>query len=168
MKLSDGLNTINMCVVNEVEYELVYLIDLDGSFRPNPSIAPSVSTLVASDNGMGLTFVDRSKCIDNTIGCYSYCRDTCFRSMRYYVEGPGQETYKVKVCSRTNRSKCSSFKGGRRGNIGPHEFTAHLPDGQSYDATFVDSQGIPVTPTTVTEVVEKTFCTSSVFEVKLA
>jgi hypothetical protein len=156
-----------MCVVTLPEYDMLYLIDIDGSFRPDQSLAPTVSSLVASDNHMHLTFLDGTKCVDNLVGCYSYCRDTCFRSMRYYVEGPGQSSYKLKVCSRNSPSKCSLFKGGRRGNSGPHEFTAHLPDGQSYDAVFIDSQGNEITPSTITEVVEKTFCTGSTFDVKL-
>ena len=167
IKLADGLNSINMCVVTAREYEMLYLIDLDGSFRPDPSTAPTVSSLVASDNRMHLTFLDGSKCVDNLTGCYSYCRDTCFRSMRYYVEGPGQSSYKLKVCSRNSRTKCSLFKGGRRDTSGPHEFTAHLPDGQNYDAFFVNAQGIEISPSTVTEVVEKTFCTGSTFDVRL-
>ena len=156
-----------MCVVNDVEYDLVYIIDLDGSFRPKQSVAPAVSTLVASDNQMHLTFLDPSNCVDNTVGCYSYCQDTCFRSMRYYVEGPGQENYKLKVCSRSDHSRCSIFKGGRRGDEGPHEFTAHLPAGQLYDAVFLDGDGNEISPSSVSEVVEKTFCTNGIFEVLL-
>ena len=172
MKLADGLNSINMCVVNDsetapIEYDLVYLIDLDGSFRPNQAIAPTVSTLVASDNKMHLTFLDPSKCVDNTVGCYGYCHNTCFRSMRYYVDGPGQESYKLKVCSRSDHSRCSLFKGGRRGDAGSHEFTAHLPAGQLYDAVFIDRLGKEIMPVQVEEVVEKHFCTSGAFEVKL-
>jgi hypothetical protein len=167
MNLADGLDTINMCVINDPEYDLLYIIDLDGTFRPNPAIAPTVSSLVASDNQMHLTFLNPSKCVVNTVGCYSYCHDTCFRSMRYYVEGSGQESYKLKVCSRTDHSRCSLFKGGRRGDVGPHEFTAHLPSGQLYDAIFLDGDGNEITPSTVSEVVEKTFCTSGMFEVLL-
>jgi hypothetical protein len=168
IQLADGLNSVNMCVVNNAEYDLVYLIDLDGSFRPDLSMARSVSTLVASDNRMHMTFViDRTKCSDNTIGCYTYCQDTCFRSMRYFVEGTGQANYKLKVCSRGNHSKCSLFKGGRRGDSGPHEFVAHLPNGQNYDAVFLNGQGQEITPSSVSEVVEKTFCDDSVFDVKL-
>ena len=167
IKLADGLNTINMCAVTLPEYDMLYLIDLDGSFRPDPSIVPTVSSLVASDNNMHLTFLESSKCVDNVAGCYSYCRDTCFRSMRYYVEGVGKASYKLKVCSRSNRSKCSLFKGGRRETSGPYEFTAHLPDGQNYDASFIDAQGNEITPSSVTEVEEKTFCTSSTFNVRL-
>ena len=167
MKLADGLNSINMCVVNDAEYDLLYVIDLDGTFRPNPAIAPSVSSLVASDNQMHLAFLDSSRCAVNTVGCYSYCHDTCFRSMRYYVEGPGQESYKLKVCSRSDHSRCSLFKGGRRGDEGPHEFTAHLPSGQLYDAVFLDVGGNEIAPSTVDEVVEKTFCTNGMFEVLL-
>jgi hypothetical protein len=167
IKLADGLNSINMCVVNDQLYDLVYIIDLDGSFRPSQAVAPTVSSLVASDNRMHLTFLDSTKCVDNTVGCYSYCHGTCFRSMRYYVEGPGQESYKLKVCSRSDHSRCSLFKGGRRGDVGPHEFTAHLPSGQLYDAVFLDGAGKEITPSTVSEVVEKTFCKSDTFEVLL-
>ena len=167
MKIADGANSINMCVVNTVEYDLLYLIDLDGTLRPNTAVAPTVSTLVASDNQMHLKFVDPVKCVANTVGCYSYCHDTCFRSMRYYVEGPGQADYKLKVCSRSDHSRCSLFKGGRRGDVGSHEFTAHLPAGQLYDAVFLDGLGVEIVPLKVKEVVEKTFCTSGMFEVKL-
>lgn len=167
IKLADGINTINMCVINTVEYELLYIIDLDGSFRPNQAIAPTVSTAVASDNQMHLAFVDPSKCVANTAGCYSYCHDTCFRSMRYEVEGPGQELYKLKVCSRSNHSRCTLFKGGRRGTTGPHQFTAHLPAGQLYDAVFLDGNGKEITPTRVQESVELTFCAAGVFDVNL-
>ena len=169
IKLADGLNSINMCVVNDQQYDLVYIIDLDGSFRPDKAVAPKVSSLVASDNRMHLTFLDSSKCVDNTVGCYSYCHDTCFRSMRYYVEGSGQESYQLKVCRRSDHSQCSLFKGGRRDNtVGPHEFTAHLPSGQLYDAVFLDGDDNEITPSKVTEVVEKTFCnTNDIFEVML-
>jgi hypothetical protein len=166
-KLADGLGSINMCAVKMLEYDLLYLIDLDGSFRPSSSIKPSVSTLIASDNRTHITFLDESTCTDNPVGCYSYCQNTCFRSMRYYVTSPGQEAYKLKVCSRTNKSRCALFKGGRRGNVGPHEFTAHIPTGQLYDAVFLDAIGKVIIPLAVEEVVEKTFCTSGVFEVKL-
>lgn len=167
IKIADGLDSINMCVVSAPEYDMLYLIDLDGSFRPDPSVAPTVSSLVASDNKAHLTFLDGSKCVDNVKGCYSYCRDTCFRSMRYYVEGSGKAGYKLKVCSRSSRSKCTLFKGGRRETSGPYEFTAHLPDGQNYDAFFVNEQGNEITPSSITEVEEKTFCTGKVFDVRL-
>jgi hypothetical protein len=71
------------------------------------------------------------------------------------------------VCSRSDHSLCTLFKGGRRGNVGAIEYTAHLPAGNYYDAVFLDALGREVTPTTVTEVVELTFCNEEVFEVTL-
>jgi len=167
MQLADGLNSINMCVVNQAEFDFLYLIDLDGSFRPNRASTAAISTLVASDNKEHLKFLDASKCSDNTAGCYSYCHNTCFRSMRYYVEGADQANYKLKVCSRNDHSRCTLFKGGRRGTTGPHEFTAHLPSGSLYDAVFLDRTGKEIIPTKVTEVVELTFCPAGTFEVTL-
>jgi hypothetical protein len=167
IKLTDGANSIDMCVVNDTFHDFVYLIDLDGSFRPNPFVIPALSTLVASDNKKHMTFANASKCTDNPVGCYSYCQDTCFRSMRYVVEDPEQGNFTVKVCSTVNQTLCSSFKGGRRGDVGPHEFTIHLPVGQSYETVFVNSLGIEVTPSKVTESVEKTFCPEGPFSVTL-
>jgi hypothetical protein len=167
IQLADGADTINMCIIKETDFDFLYLIDLDGSFRPNPSVAPALSTLVASDNNEHLRFVDGRKCTENTPGCYSYCRDTCFRSMRYYVEGKGQAHYKLKVCKRNDHSICTLFKGGRRGNTGPHEFTAHLPSGNYYDAVFLDRLGQEITPKTAIESIEKTFCPDGRFEVTL-
>jgi hypothetical protein len=167
MQLADGLASINMCVINLPEFNFLYMIDLDGSFRPNKAATPTISTLVASDNREHLKFLDPTKCTDNTEGCYSYCQNTCFRSMHYYVEGPGQASYKLKVCSRTDHSRCTLFKGGRRDTTGPHEFTAHLPSGGRYDAVFLDAAGAEITPLTVTEVVELTVCPAGIFEVTL-
>lgn len=87
--------------------------------------------------------------------------------MKYYVQGTDQANYKLKVCSRTDHSLCTLFKGGRRGTTGPHEFTAHLPSGGRYDAVFLDRAGNEITPTSVTEVVELTFCPAGIFEVTL-
>jgi hypothetical protein len=165
--LADGVNTIDICVINDEFHDFVYLIDLDGSFRPDLLVPPTLSTLVASDSKKHMTFVDVSKCTDNTVGCYSYCHDTCFRSMRYLVEDTEQANFTVEVCSRINPSLCSTFKGGRRGNVGPHEFTFHLPIGQEYDAIFINRLGMEVTPSKVTQSIEKTFCPQGEFSVTL-
>jgi hypothetical protein len=87
--------------------------------------------------------------------------------MRYYVEGADQANLKLKVCSRNDHSLCTLFQGGRRGDVGAHEFTAHLPAGNYYDAVFLDALGREITPTKVTEVVELTPCTEGVFAVTL-
>jgi hypothetical protein len=156
-----------MCVINEDEYDYLYFIDLDGSFRPNTSITASVSTLIASDNKAHTRFLDGVTCIDNAAGCYSYCPNVCFRSVRYVVTGPGQASYKLKVCRADDSSRCSLFKGGRRGTSGPHEFTAHLPPGK-YTAVFLDSTGQVITPTTVVGSLEHTYCPVSQLEVTMA
>jgi hypothetical protein len=163
---ADGPDTINMCVINEVEYDFLYFIDLDGSFRPNTSISPSISTLVASDNKEHTRFLDGVTCVDNAAGCYSYCPNVCFRSVRYVVTGPGQASYKLKVCRANDSSRCSLFKGGRRETSGPHEFTAHLPPG-TYTAVFLNAQGQVITPTTVVGSLEHTYCPVSQLEVTM-
>jgi hypothetical protein len=167
MKLADGVNSISMCIIKDALFDLLYLIDLDGSFRPNPSMARSISTVVASDNKMHTTFLDPNKCTDNAIGCYSYCENTCFRSMRYDVQGIDQANYKLKVCLRGDYTKCTLFKGGRRGTSGPHSYIAHLPSGQLYDAVFLNALGLEIAPPSVTKIVEMTLCPANTFDVTL-
>jgi hypothetical protein len=82
-----------------------------------------------------------TKCTYVDSGCYNYCQDTCFRSVRYSYEGPGQANLMLKVCKIGESSQCSSFPGGRRGRVGAHEYIAHLPVGFSYNAILLDSAG---------------------------
>jgi hypothetical protein len=168
MTLQDGADRIDMCLVNDIEFKMLYIVDLDGTLRPSAVTTPAPSTLVASDNGELLKFVDTSKCTNVTAGCYQYCSGSCFRSVRYSVAGTGQESYQLKVCLRNDYSRCSLFPGGRRETSGPHTFIAHLPVGNVYDAVFLDGLGQEVIPTTVTSEYEESLCAvEAVFDVAL-
>jgi hypothetical protein len=168
MNVRDGVESIDMCIVNRDDFKMVYIIDLDGTLRPKNVSTQGPSTLVASDNRELLAFANITKCTDVIKGCYQYCAETCFRSMRYSVTGNGQESYQLKVCRRDDRSKCALFGGGRRGTVGPHTYIAHLPAGFQYDAVFLDGSGQQITATTVLGEFEPTFCpTGAVFDVTL-
>jgi hypothetical protein len=166
VKNIDGPESINFCVVNQ-DITMMYFIDLDGSLRPSTVTTQGPSTLLANNNRQLINFVDRSKCTDVTIGCYSYCANTCFRSMRYEPIIVGKTNPMLKVCRRDNRSICSLFPGGQRGDE-PIAFLAHLPVGNMYDAVFVDGQGIEFAATSVLEEVEPSLCPiGGIFDVKL-
>jgi hypothetical protein len=168
MKISDGSNSINFCIINEDEFSMLYLIDLDGSMKPSTSVKTTgPSTLVGSDDGRLLKFVDSSKCTAVEIGCYSYCADTCFRSMRYEVAIPNDQNYILKVCLRNDKTQCTTFDKGRRGDVGNWTITAHLPVGKAYDAVFLNAKGIETNPS-FTQFVEESFCTAgSIFNVTI-
>jgi hypothetical protein len=162
-------NTINMCIVQEEMFDMVYINNIDGSMRPSTVTTASPSSLLASDNQVLSTFLNRSKCTDVPSGCYQYCTDTCYRSMRYSIAGTNPETYQLKVCQRDNHSKCVLYGGGRRQEVETLTvFTAHLPIGLAYDAVFLNANGLEITPSSVTSQYEPTFCSMDArFEVTL-
>ena len=164
--MQDGPDSVDFCVVNEDAHRMVYTIDLDGSLNPTTLINTArESTIVGSDDGRIFTFVDTSKCTKVEAGCYTYCFDTCFRSMRFDLDVPDTEEYSLKVCVRGDRSKCTTFDGGRRENAHSYTLVAHLPVGNAYDAIFVSSDGSQATPP-FQQSVEQFFCSNDrLFEV---
>jgi hypothetical protein len=158
-----------LCLVQEDVFDTIYLIDLDGSLSPSTLLADreSPASLLASDNDTLLTFVDKSKCTYIPTGCYNYCQNTCFRSVRYSFEGPGQENLSLKICKRDEPTLCSTFRGGRRGDEGPHDYIAHLPVGNVYDGSFLYSSGEVVTSGKLIESYEPSLCPGEVFNVTL-
>jgi hypothetical protein len=163
----DGPENINFCVVNEASVTMMFLIDLDGSLKPSTISTSGPSTLLASDGGQLSAFVNPGKCVNIAVGCYTYCADVCFRSMRYEVNAINAVNPTLKVCRRDNRSICTNFPGGRRGTE-PLTFMAHVPVGFLYDAVFVDGNGVELTVPNVSQEVEPSLCPSGgVFGVTL-
>ena len=138
---------------------MMYFLDLDGSLRPSEVSTPGPATLLASASGQLTTFVNPSKCTNVALGCYSYCADGCFRSMRYEVNIVNKVNPMLKVCRRDNRSICTQFQGGQRGDE-TLAFIAHLPVGSLYDAVFVDGNGVEFAVSNANEIVEPSLCPS--------
>ena len=158
IRIHDGPASIDFCIVNEDEYTMVYTIDLDGSMKPTIALQnTNASTLVGSDDGRLLAFVDLSKCTKVEAGCYSYCSDTCFRSMRFELDVPFTEKYSLKVCLRDDHSNCTMFEGGRRATVNSYTLIAHLPVGNTYDAIFVSTNGNKMSPS-FQQSMEESFC----------
>jgi hypothetical protein len=147
--------------VESSEFKMIYVSDADGSLSPSTMLSQGPATLLASDNDQLLTFVDTTNCTYVEAGCYHYCQNTCFRSVRYSYEGVGQENVTLKVCKRDDPTSCTTFPGGRRGDRGAHAYIAHLPVGNTYISTLMDSSGAEITSGTLNESYEPSSCSAA-------
>lgn len=130
-----------------------FFTDVDGSFGPFPE-QKRPSTMLSNTPNM-LHFVDPTKCTEYPENCYSYCHDTCFRTVRYAVDPGITEEYRLQICRRDETEDCTEFIGHERQKdfaahdgdwAGRHRFfSAHLPKGKYY-AIFVDGDKNPVWP----------------------
>lgn len=172
LRIGDGAG-INFCKLEVGDKDQIidtaYIIDRDGSLSPGVKSSTTTSTLLSNGASM-MTFVDPEQCTTLEKGCYSYCENTCFRSVRYEVKPDTMEDYTLKVCDRNDSSKCSLFSDGTRG--GPNDvrtFIAHLPVGGLYDAVFLDRAGREVAPAEGEFAFDEDFCPpSSRFGVAIA
>ena len=147
MKIHGNNKQIDFCTIEEAGIDTAYLVDLTGNLSPATFPTAATGTLLSNGENM-LKFVDPPKCTTMQEGCYTYCRDTCFRSVRFTTEqnmmGGG---HRLKVCDRDNPSQCSVFLGATRGGErDSRSFIAHLPVGKKYDAVFLDPSGGEVAP----------------------
>jgi hypothetical protein len=160
-----------MCLINGNTFDMMYINDLTANFRPSTvtAVSSGSATLLASDNNELLKFLDQRKCVSVPTGCYSYCRDTCFRTLRVSVTGANAPNYKLKVCVRNSSPEnCILYRGGARaGNT--YTIMAHVPVGLLYNAVVIDgTTGKTIVPTTQEAYYEENFCgTTSRFDVAL-
>lgn len=157
-----GVVPVDLCRADNRRIHDIYLLDLDGSFGPSGIPATSVATLVSNQELM-LHFVDRQKCIANDVGCFQYCKDTCFRSLRYEVD-PSYPIQLLHVCKSDDPLNCVMVSGYHRTDgvdwLGrSRAFTAHLPVG-NYNASFVDGSGNVMWPPFIFDYVPDNFCSS--------
>lgn len=168
--LKDGADSMSFCAADDAGIDTVYLIDLDGGLRPS-SVSTSGRATLVSNGPQIQKFVDLSKCTAVTAGCYSYCRDTCFRSVRYEVAASGSEKYMLKVCKNGDSSNCALFAGSRRSNSPnssePRTFIAHVPVGMTYNAVFLDNTGQAIQVPSVLAQYENSLCAGGEFAVYL-
>jgi len=171
INLQDGAESINFCTAADDGIDTIYLIDQDGSLRPASVPTTGPATLVS--NGPQIKkFVESGKCTEVTAGCYSYCHDTCFRSVRYEVEVPGTANYMLKVCRSGDSAECALFAGSLRDNPNRNAndrrtFIAHLPVGSTYNAVFLNNSGNEIELSSAVAEYEESFCPGGEFEVSL-
>lgn len=166
MLVEDGASFVDFCFAEAGGVNSVYLMDLDGSLAPS-SISTSGPCALISNNPKMTSFVDAAACTMMEEGCYQYCRETCFNSIRYTVDTTNSKDFELKVCQRANPSSCIKMQWSKRENPAdpfgddPRTFLVHLPSG-NYDAAFVDGLGNVVWPTFVERYDELALCSASV------
>lgn len=147
IRFEDGVESILFCFAERAGISTVHYVDLDGSLSPPGAVLPVGASTIMSNSPEMKRFVDPSKCSTNENGCFTYCRDTCFRSVRYETLGTEMDGYALKACLTNDSSNCSIFRGAQRNPGDPRTFIAHLPVGNSYNLVFLDSSGRGVMPT---------------------
>ena len=168
MNVEDGASFIDFCTAQDSGIlDCIYLMDLDGSLAPE-SISTSGPGALVSNGPKMLTFVDPDRCTEIVQGCYQYCRETCFQSIRYEVDPTGTENYKLKVCARGGPATAciemtwsKRFNGNKPYGDEPRTFLVHLPSG-NYDAVFLDESGSEAWPSYVSRHDEREVCIASV------
>lgn len=70
----------------------IYISDI-GSF----STSFDDSTLISNREGM-LQFVDKTKCLPDSMHCHQLCKATCFRSFRFDVDSTTPPDTTLQVC----------------------------------------------------------------------
>jgi hypothetical protein len=164
MNILDGPDSINMCIVNQDVFKMVYIIDLDGTLRPSNNTTTTTpggpATLIANDDmQLERLVTPHTKCTRVSAGCYKHCINTCFRSVRFEAVIPSNLVQPmIKVCRRGNRNLCSLFPGGRRAVTEPLTFTVHLPVGNLYDGVFVHGNGTEFVVPSLLQELEPSLC----------
>jgi hypothetical protein len=163
----DAATEINFCraVQSSEPIRNIYLVDLDGSLRPNGASTGTPATLVSLSTST-TAFVNLQQCTSIQSGCFAYCASTCFRSIRMDVDPTISEALVLRVCAQNSPTICADFTGGRRRNGNdphlnyPRSFFAHLPPGR-YVAAFFDQGGRETWPLFVAQFMEEDLCNSS-------
>jgi len=162
IKIRDN-SQIDFCTIAEAGIDTAYLIDLDGSLSPPSVRTTQIGTLLSNGDNM-LKFTQRGKCTSVLEGCYTYCSNTCFRSVRFITaqnSGMGGST-KLKVCEKGNSKECVFFMNATRGGErDARTFVAHLPAGKKYDAVFLNPSGQEMAPAEGDFKFDESFCSSS-------
>ena len=159
-------DSISFCDLAGTDIETVYLVDKSGDIAPSGLNPRSASSLLSTGENI-LHFVDHSNCNVIEKGCYTYCQNTCFQSIRYEIEGFATDNYELKVCDANDPDDCAFFFGSRRengnrnGNRDPRTFIAHVPSGRHYKATFLTNTGRTYTPTDLRIFYEESRCPDS-------
>jgi hypothetical protein len=159
----DNPDSIDFCSGASTNADDVYVSDVHGTLfgERGPSTLLRNSAIL-------LHFVDESKCSDNNEKCYSYCEETCFRTVFYHVSQSQRNVYALKVCDRNSTSNCVEVSGTVSRPAWPTRFAVHVPNGRQYNAFFVDDNEKTVYPDGVQITFKDKLCPSAPDEVDIS
>lgn len=141
----------NFCRAVAVGIMDSYINDKDNGFGEALGISSGVSTIMTyTDSYKKMqAFVEPTLCHDHVENCFSYCENTCLRTVTVRVDPALAETTKLKVCMKNDlQNRCESYDSWYNNNDWADRFRIFnpaLPAG-SYTAEFIDVNGDAVWP----------------------
>ncbi len=139
----DLANIANFCKAAAKNIPDSYITDHDSAFGASLGISGGISTIMTyTDTQTKMqAFVEATSCHDFAEQCFSYCEDTCLRTMTVRVDPSVSPDYKLKICK---GSTCETYNNwlynsGSSANWADafRTFSPALPSG-SYTAEFLD------------------------------
>ena len=139
----DLANIANFCKAAVKNIPDSYINDHGSAFGASLGISGGISTIMTyTDTQTKMqAFVEPTSCQDFTEQCFSYCEDTCLRTMTVRVDPSVSPDYKLKICK---DSTCETYNNWMYNSGSSHNwadafrtFSPALPRG-SYTAQFLD------------------------------
>jgi len=128
----------NFCRAVNVGITDSYIIDKNSAFGGTTGTS-TIMSYTTTHNKLQ-AFVEPTLCHDHPENCFSYCENTCLRTVTFRVDPGVSEGYKLKVCKKNDsQNRCETFQ-----NRYNHDsvdrfriFSPALPAG-TYTAEFLD------------------------------
>jgi len=132
----------NFCRAVNVGIADSYIIDKNSAFGEAFGSLDGPSTIMTytNTNTKMQTFVEPTLCHDYPENCFSYCENTCLRTVTYRVDPAMSEKHKLKICKKNDlQNRCEIFNSWYNPDTKDRFriFSPALPTG-SYSAEFLD------------------------------
>jgi len=101
----------NFCRAVNVGIADSYIIDKDSAFRDSlGSTGPSTIMTHTNTHTKLQSFIDPTMCQDYPENCYSYCENTCLRTVTFRVDPSISDEHKLKICKKDDPlNRCEIF-----------------------------------------------------------
>jgi len=131
----------NFCRAVNVGIKDSYIIDKSSAFgnAVDSIVGPSTIMTYTKTHTKMQTFIEPTLCNDNPENCYSYCENTCLRTVSFRMDpAPITEKYRLKICKKKDQlNRCDIFNSRYDNDSRLRIFSPALPAG-SYNAEFLD------------------------------
>ena len=137
-----------------------YIVDQNSAFGSNPGNGPSTIMTYTDTIKQMQAFVEPTMCSDHPDHCYSYCENTCLRTMTVRVDPGISDQNTLKICKEDDpQSRCETYKSWYNHDTQDRFrlFSPALPAGK-YSAEFLDDSGQVIWPRGVNITYEVDMC----------
>ena len=159
----DADQIANFCRAVAVGILDSYINDKDNGFGAALGYSSGTSTIMTytESHTKMQTFVEPTLCHNHVENCYSYCENTCLRTVTVRVDPALAETTKLKVCMKDDlQNRCETYDSWYNNGDWADRFRIFnpaLPTG-TYSAEFIDVNGASVWPRGVNVTYEVDSC----------